>query len=88
MEKFVNPNKKRKVEDTVPFSTDERKRKCRKYYKSYLDYSFTNTGVDNQEHPQCIVCLKVLSPDSMLPGKLKRNLETFNEVTSMKEKKS
>ena len=52
------------------------KRKCRKYDDSYLDFGFTSTDVNDEERPQCVLCLKVLAPECMLPSKLKRHLET------------
>jgi hypothetical protein len=52
-----------------------KKRKNRKY-DSYLDFDFTSTEADGKERPQCVVCMKVLASECMLPSKLKRHLET------------
>jgi hypothetical protein len=55
-----------------------RRRKYRKYDDYYLDFGFTSVEVNNEERLQCVLCLKILSPDSMLPSKLKRHLETIH----------
>jgi hypothetical protein len=47
-----------------------------KYDDSYLDFGFTSTEVDGEERPQCVLCMKVLAAECMLPSKLKRHLET------------
>jgi hypothetical protein len=36
-----------------------KKRKNRKH-DSYLDFDFTLTEVDDEERPQCVLCMKVL----------------------------
>jgi hypothetical protein len=41
-----------------------------------LDFGFTYTYTDNEERPQCLVCLKVLAVESMLRNKLKHHLIT------------
>jgi len=56
---------------------EENKRKLRKYDYSYLDFGFTYIiKIDNEERPNCFICLKVLAADSMIPNKLKLNFET------------
>jgi hypothetical protein len=45
-------------------------------YDSYLDFGFTLTEVDGEEMPQCVLCMKVLASECMLPSKLKCHLET------------
>lgn len=57
---------------------EAKKRKYRKYDDSYLDFGFTSIEVNNEERPQCVLCLKILSSESMLPSKLKRHLETIH----------
>lgn len=52
-----------------------KKRKCRKYDDSYLDFGFTSTEINGEERPPCVVCMKVLEPECMLSSKLKRHLE-------------
>jgi hypothetical protein len=71
MDKFLNINKKCEVKESE--SKENRKHKQRKYVDSYLDFGFTYTYKDNEERPQCVVCLKVLATESMLPNILKRN---------------
>jgi hypothetical protein len=53
-----------------------KKRKNRKYDDSYLDFGFMPTEVDVEERPQCVLCIKVLASECMLPSKLKHHLET------------
>lgn len=53
-----------------------RKPKYRKYDDKYLDFGFACIEVNNEERPQCVICMKVLSVEAMLPSKLKRHLET------------
>lgn len=79
MERFLT-GKKRKI--TVEGNTSSvsdtsgKTRKCRKYDENYLELGFTSTENNGEERPQCVLCLKVLASDSMLPSKLKRHLET------------
>ncbi|XP_060872696.1 zinc finger BED domain-containing protein 5-like [Metopolophium dirhodum] len=75
MEKFLNikSTTKRLNEDN---NKEENKRKFRKYDDSYLDFGFTYIKIDNEERPKCVICLKVLAADSMIPNKLKRHFET------------
>jgi len=44
----------------------------RKYDDNYLDLDFTYITIDNVEHLECVICLKVLTTNSMLSNKLKR----------------
>jgi hypothetical protein len=57
-------------------STSGKKRKIGNYVDSYLEFGFTSTEVDGVERPQCVLCMKVLGSECMLPSKLKRHLET------------
>lgn len=50
--------------------------KLRRYDENYLSLGFTNTTINGEERPQCVVCLTVLASDSMKPNKLRRHLET------------
>ena len=50
--------------------------KKRKYSDSYLKFGFTNIVDKGVEKPQCVVCYKVLTVDSMRPSKLKLHLQT------------
>ncbi|XP_078503445.1 zinc finger BED domain-containing protein 5-like [Lissotriton helveticus] len=81
MKRFLMPSSSEQSE--VAGSSDKkedgkRKAKCRKYDDRYLDYGFTCVQVNNEERPQCVICLKVLAVESMLPSKLKRHLESLH----------
>ena len=60
--------------------------KKRKYDESYLQYGFTSIVVNNEERPQCILCNKILSNDSMRPAKLKQHLHNVHLHSKDKEK--
>jgi hypothetical protein len=47
-----------------------KKRKYRKYDDSCFDFGFAG-----EERPQCVLCMKVLASERVLPSKLKRHLE-------------
>lgn len=64
--------------DTTEAAEGSRKPKYRKYDDKYLDFGFSCIEINNEERPQCVVCMKVLSVESMLPSKLKRHLETVH----------
>jgi hypothetical protein len=57
-------------------SKEKRKRKQRKYVDSYFDFGFTYTYKLHEERHKCVVCLKVLAAESMLPNRPKRHLIT------------
>ena len=50
--------------------------KKRKYNKSYLQYGFTYTCINNEHRPVCLICNESLASESMKPIKLKRHLTT------------
>ena len=50
--------------------------KKRSYSDTFLKYGFVSIIDQGIEKPQCVLCMKVLSPESMKPSKLKRHLET------------
>ena len=52
------------------------RKKTRKYDSSYLNFGFTVAEKKGAEHPQCVICYKVLAAELMLPSKLKRHLIT------------
>lgn len=81
MARFLQNCNKRcesKYEESTSSTSDRtaKKRKTRKYDDSYLDFGFTSTEVSGEERPLCVLCMKVLAADCMLPSKLKRHLET------------
>ena len=57
---------------------------------NYLQFGFTSLVTDGIEKPQCVICLKVLSAESMKPFQLKRHFEkehpTYKEFHSSREK--
>jgi hypothetical protein len=53
-----------------------KKRRNRKYDDSYLGFGCTSKEVVGEERPQCVLSMKVLASECMLPSKLKRHLET------------
>ena len=48
--------------------------KRRKYSDEYIKFGFTVIISGSGEKPQCVLCSKVLSPDSMRPAKLQAHL--------------
>ena len=52
--------------------------KKRKYDESYNQFDFTSVIIHSEEKPQCVLCNKVLSNDSMRPAKLKQHLENVH----------
>jgi len=82
MDRFLLNNRKRtstcEDEQILPSTSHDKtvkKRKCRKYNDSYLDFGFMSTEINGEERPLCVVCMKVLAPECMLPSKLKHHLE-------------
>ena len=47
----------------------------RAYSDNYLQFGFTSLVTDGIEKPHCVICLKVLSAESMKPFQLKRHFE-------------
>jgi hypothetical protein len=72
---LLNSNKHCESENEEDTSSSSgksvKKRKNRKYSDSYLDFDFTSTEVDDEERPQCVLCMKVFASECMLPSKLK-----------------
>jgi len=88
MDRFLLNNRKRtstcEDEEILPSTSrgeTVKKRKCRKYDDSYLDFGFTSTEINGEERPLCVLCMKVLAPECMLPSKLKRHLEANHKNT-------
>lgn len=50
----------------------------RKNDDSYLEFGLIWIEVNSKEGPQCVICLKILRSESILPSKPKRNLETIH----------
>lgn len=58
--------------------SSETKKKCRQYSIDYLAYGFIQSTVDIKK-PMCLLCMAVLSNESMRPCKLRKHLETTHE---------
>ncbi|XP_050528105.1 zinc finger BED domain-containing protein 5-like [Daktulosphaira vitifoliae] len=57
--------------------------KVRKYNTEYLQLGFTFAGTEDEPKPQCVICLEILSNESIKPSKLRRHFETkHGEFTS------
>jgi hypothetical protein len=55
---FLNSNRKRGC--SKGSNIEKKKQKFRKYDNSYLNFGFTSTVIENVEHPQCVIYLKVI----------------------------
>jgi hypothetical protein len=69
---LLNSNKRCESENKEGTSSNSgksvKKRKNRKYDDSYLDFGFTSTKVHDEGRPQCLLCMKVLASECMLPS--------------------
>ena len=54
------------------------KKKCLQYLVQYLSYGFLLSS-NNQTRPMCLICMDVVSNDSIKPYKLKIYLETKHQ---------
>ncbi|XP_042243550.1 zinc finger BED domain-containing protein 5-like [Homarus americanus] len=52
--------------------------KKRGYDHSYIEYGFTSIIINGEERPQCVICSKALTNDSMKPTKLRRHLQNVH----------
>ena len=87
MDTFVTSTlpQKRQIEVDVNKEKSGRK-KTRKYDSSYLNFGFTVAEREGVEHPQCVICCKVLAAECMLPSKLKRYLTIHNNLSGKPHK--
>ena len=53
--------------------------KKRRYNDSYIEYGFTCIINNGEEGPQCVICNKVLSNDSLKQKKLKQHLHNVHQ---------
>lgn len=53
----------------------------RMYDSTYLQFGFSSIIVNGEERPQCLVCLKVLTNDSIRPCKLKQHFKTHPQYS-------
>jgi len=51
-----------------------------------MQFGFTSIIVSGEEKPQCVLCNKVFSNDSMGPVKLKQHLENVHLQTKNKDR--
>ncbi|KAL4709399.1 hypothetical protein ACJJTC_001195 [Scirpophaga incertulas] len=65
---------------------EAKKRKYRKYDDSYLDFGFTSIEVNNEEKPQCVLCLKILSSECMLPSNNTHILKLSEKIAAFRKK--
>ena len=52
--------------------------KKRSYKEAFLNFGFTSVIKNSIEKPQCVICSKVLTQESMKPSKLKQHLESHH----------
>jgi hypothetical protein len=83
MDRFLlNSNKRCETENTRKEGTSStsgesvKKHKNRKCDDNCFDFGFTSTEVDGEERPKCVLYMKVLASECMLPSKFKHHLET------------
>lgn len=58
--------------------------KKRKYSDSYIKFGFVNQTKDNEDHPQCVVCYKVLANAALKPSKLTEHLTKCHPAVANK----
>lgn len=63
----------------------KRNKIVRKYDSDFIRYGFIQSP-QNNDLPQCVVCLQVLSNESLKPNKLKRHLDTKHSELKNKTK--
>ena len=68
--------------------------KKRSYKEAFLNFDFTSVIKNSIEKPQCVICFKVLTQESMKPSKLKQHFKSCHgelvqkSVTTLGEKLS
>ena len=50
--------------------------KKQSYKEAFLNFGFTSVIENSIEKPQCVICFKVLTQESMKPSKLKRHFKS------------
>ena len=53
----------------------------------FLNYAFTDLENEGQSKPQCVFCLKVLTPESMKKSQLKTHFDNLHAHLSFKPRK-
>ena len=59
-------------------------KRCKYDDENYIDLVFTHIGSSAFPQPQCVICAKVLSHNSMKPSLLRRHLETKHAILNNK----
>lgn len=77
MDKFLSSSRKCDCSEVLS-NIEKKKQQFRKYDDSYLNFGFITTVAENVEHPQCVICLKVMAVEIMLPNKMKHHLKTVH----------
>ncbi|CAH1987722.1 unnamed protein product [Acanthoscelides obtectus] len=60
--------------------------KKRKFSEDYVKFGLTFIEKDELQFPQCVICMKVLSNDSMRPNRLERHLKQQYPTLVLKTK--
>lgn len=72
-----------KIPDKIP-SKIRKVEKIRKYDLEYINLGFTETVINNESRPQCVICFEILSNQCMKPSLLKRHLNTKHSTLENK----
>ncbi|KAL3282978.1 hypothetical protein HHI36_006136 [Cryptolaemus montrouzieri] len=75
IDNYFQRNRKRNENSGEKKRNLKKRKKYREYEDPYLNFGFTYITKGNVV-AQCVVCLKVLASDNMVPNKLKCHLET------------
>ena len=71
MDAFITGTLPQKRQVEVDVNKEKNRRmKTRKHDSSYLNFGFSVAERECVEHPQCVICWKVLAAECMLPSKL------------------
>lgn len=73
MDWFLNKEEKKTNVDEMLLSTKKNTKKNRYYHEEYIKYGFIEYS-HYKSRPQCLICYKVLSNESLKPFKLERHL--------------
>ena len=73
---FISKQKEASVGDERVHAKKSKKTSSRQYDDSYLQYGFTWTGDATLPLPLCLGCGTKFANEAMVPGKLKRHLDS------------
>ncbi|XP_066941067.1 SCAN domain-containing protein 3-like [Macrobrachium rosenbergii] len=71
--------------DCMSVAGMETQKKKRRYSEEYIKFGFTVIIKDGTEMPQCVICVKVLSPPAMKPSLLQRHLHGCHQELKGKD---